>query len=75
MTVRVTWMVSAKANFSLLLSLFSAFYGNPTPHTERFIHYRKYILQITQPSQYRCTQLQYMFAVISEAPSMYIKCL
>jgi len=33
-----------------------------------FIYYRKYILQITQPSQYRCTQLQYrFFAVISEA--------
>ena len=27
--------------------------------TERFIYYRKYILQITQPSQYRSTQLQY----------------
>ena len=26
-------------------------------HTERFISYRKYILQITQLSQYRCTQL------------------
>ena len=38
--------------------------------TERFISYRKYILQITQPSQYRCTQLQYRFAVITEAPSM-----
>ena len=33
-------------------------------------NYREYILQITQPSQYRCTQLQYRFAVISEAPSM-----
>ena len=38
-------------------------------HTERFMYYRKYILQITQPSQYRCTQLQYRFAVIFEAPS------
>ena len=38
--------------------------------TERFISYRKYTLQISQPSQYRCTQLQYRFAVISEAPSM-----
>ena len=28
-----------------------------------------YILQITQLSQYKCTQLQYSFAVISEAPS------
>ena len=37
--------------------------------TERFISYRKYILQITQPSQYRCAQLQYRFAVISEALS------
>ena len=37
--------------------------------SECFIYYRKSILQITQPSQYRCTQLQYKFAVISEAPS------
>ena len=29
-----------------------------------------YILQITQPSQYRCTQLRYRFVVISEAPSI-----
>ena len=36
-------------------------------HTECFIYYRKYILQITQPSPYRCTQLQCRFAVISEA--------
>ena len=36
---------------------------------ECFIYYRKYILQITQPSQYRCKQLQYRFAVISKAPS------
>ena len=28
-------------------------------------------MQITQFSQYRCTQLQYRFAVISEAPSTY----
>ena len=39
-------------------------------HTESFISYRIYILQITQPSQCRCTQLQYRFAVIFEAPSM-----
>ena len=38
--------------------------------TERFISYRKYIQQITQPSQCRCTQLQYRFALISEAPSI-----
>ena len=38
--------------------------------TERFISYRKYTLQITQPSKYRCTQLQCRFAVISEAPSI-----
>ena len=37
----------------------------------RFISYRKYILQITQPSQYRCTLLQYRFAVISETPSIF----
>ena len=36
--------------------------------TRRSIDYRKYILQITQPSQYRYSQLQYRFAVISEAP-------
>ena len=35
-----------------------------------FINYRKYILQITQPSQYRYTQLKYKFSVISEAPSI-----
>jgi len=39
-------------------------------YIERFISYRKYKLQITQPSQYRCTQLQYRFAVISDAPSI-----
>ena len=37
--------------------------------TERFIYYRKYILLITKPFQYRCTQLQYISAVISQAPS------
>ena len=42
-----------------------------TTNTERFISYRKYILQTTKPSQYRCTQLQYRFAVSSEAPSRY----
>ena len=36
--------------------------------TERFIYYRKYILQIAQSSKYRYAQLQYIFAVISEAP-------
>ena len=44
--------------------------GSKCGATERFIYYRKYIQQITQPSPYRCTQLQYRFAVISEAPSM-----
>ena len=39
--------------------------------TFRFIYYRKSILQLTQPSQYRCTKLQYIFAVISEAPSIW----
>ena len=39
-----------------------------------FIYYRKYILHIPQPSQYRCTQLQYWFAVISEAPSICFVC-
>ena len=40
-------------------------------YTECFIYYRKYVLKITQPSQYRCMQLQYRFAVTSEAPSKY----
>ena len=40
--------------------------------TKRFISYRKYILQIMQPSHYRCMQLQCRFAVFSEAPSIYI---
>ena len=32
--------------------------------TTCFIYYRKSLLQITQPSQYRYTQLQYRFAII-----------
>ena len=35
--------------------------------------YRKYILQITQPSQYRYGNLQYRFAVTSGSPSTLIK--
>ena len=38
-------------------------------YTECFICYRIYILKITQPFKYRCTQLQCRFAVTSEAPS------
>ena len=38
--------------------------------TER---HRKNILQITQPSQYRCTQLQYRFVVTYGAPSIEAK--
>ena len=38
-------------------------------YTVRFLYYRKFDLKIAQPSQYRYTQLQYRFAVISEAPS------
>ena len=34
------------------------------------ISYRKCILQITHPSQYKYTKLQHRFAVISEAPSI-----
>ena len=34
-----------------------------------FHYYPKYILKITKHSQYRYTQLQYRFAVTSEAPS------
>ena len=37
------------------------------------ISYRKYILQITQPSQYRYSKLQYRFAVTSWSPSMHGK--
>ena len=40
-----------------------------TEYYKLAIYYRKYILQITQPFQYRYTQLQYRFAVISKAPS------
>ena len=40
--------------------------------TERFIRYRKIILKITQPSQYRYTQLQFRCAVISKASSINI---
>ena len=43
-------------------------YGR-TQTTKRSIYYRKYVLQITQPSLYRYTQLMYRFAVISEAPN------
>ena len=38
-------------------------------YTTCFIYYRQSILQNMQPSQCRCIQLQYRFAVISEAPS------
>ena len=37
---------------------------------ERSIYNRKYILQNTQPSQYRYTKFPYRFAVIFEAPSI-----
>ena len=43
----------------------------PYPCTKCFIYYCNSILQITQPFQYRCTQLQYRFAVISDSPSTY----
>ena len=36
--------------------------------------YRKYILQITQPSEYGYGKLQYRFAVTSGSPSRYIFC-
>ena len=42
-----------------------------TDATEGSISYRKYILQITQPSEYRYAKLQYRFAVISGSPSTY----
>ena len=40
-------------------------------NTSRSIYQRKYKLQITQPFQYGYTQLQYGFAVISKAPTMW----
>mgnify|MGYP001404079025 CR=1 FL=1 len=39
--------------------------------TERPIYYRKYIMQIPQPSQYKHTKFEQRFAVISEAPSTF----
>ena len=55
---------------------FATFNMEPYPYLTRCsIYYRKYILQITQPSQYRYMQLQYRFAVISEAPSTLVCCL
>ena len=48
---------------------------------ERYLHtictwwprsYRKYILQITQPSQYRYAKLQYRFAITSGSPSIHV---
>ena len=41
---------------------FNWFYPPKISNTTSFINYRKYILQTTQPSQHRCTQLQYRFA-------------
>ena len=38
-------------------------------HTGWARNYRKYILQITQPSQYRFAKLKYRFAVTSGSPS------
>ena len=42
---------------------------NHDANTGWSISYRKYILKITQPSQYRYAKLQYRFAVISGSPS------
>ena len=39
--------------------------------TERSIYYRKQILQITQPSQYRFAKLQCRYAVTSGSPSIF----
>ena len=60
------WLWTLSRRFSLWLRIRSIFSYS---RTERSIYYRKYILQITQPSLYRYTQLQYRFAVISEASS------
>ena len=42
---------------------------NHDANTGWSISYRKYILKITQPSQYRYAKLQFRFAVISGSPS------
>ena len=67
---------------TMLTALFSDFQLSCRNHgewniwrdTRRSIYQRKYILQITQPSQYRYTQLQHRFAVISEAASIAVHC-
>ena len=46
--------------------------SDSTVSTGWSISYHKYILQITQPSQYRYAKSQYRFAVISGSPSMFI---
>jgi len=57
-----------------LCMMYNTTYNNCMPNYHvTYIQYRNYILQITQPFQYRCTQLQYRFAVISEAPSKYLQ--
>ena len=50
-------------------------YLRPCEGTGWDISYRKYILRITQPCQYRYTKLQYRFAVTSWSPSMYLNIL
>ena len=44
---------------------------NQAFHTGSPRSYRKHILQITQPSQYRYAKLQYRFAVTSGSTSKY----
>ena len=46
------------------IQIFCYVYSRKT--TTCFIYYRKSILQITQPIQYRCTQLQYRHPVRSQ---------
>ena len=66
-----TWNGQLKSNlnqclvFRLLLDMFTIYCYGP----ECYIYCRKNILQITQLFQYRCAQIQYRFAVISEALS------
>ena len=67
-TLRLVFVISAFfASASIFVWTNQQIYHSPL---NCWAYYRKYILQNTQPSQYRYTQLQYRFEVISQAPSM-----
>ena len=63
--LRFLWIIEERNCLNRCTSVLDWIYN----YSERFISYRKYKLHITQASQYICTQLQYRFEVISEAPS------